>query len=258
MIDLLCAYLRMPFATDERESVLPAGERAVRRTAQGLLAARIRPYLDPEDHERNNPRHWPELYELNLAGAMLIDFNMSGCRFGPAIFTGAKFIGEAGFRYASFPSGVQFDDLVFGDGAEFNRVRFEVDANFMRARSKGYVSFHSVDFATDATFDDARFDDFCTFGSVSFGWNAFFRAVRFEEVDFQKASFERAAWFDKSWFHGAVDFQKAQFHARLDLDDSIGSPTATTYLGKRSMWPDGWTLGEAAGPGGEWRKLVQV
>jgi uncharacterized protein YjbI with pentapeptide repeats len=258
VIDLLCAYLRMPFAVSEQEAGQPTGEREVRHTAQGLLASRIRPYLDPEQHERRNPRHWAELYEFNLAGATLVDFDMSGCHFGPAIFTRARFIGEAVFRDAVFASGVQFDDVLFRDGAEFTSARFEVDANFMRVRCKKDAWFNSADFATDATFEDARFDDYCSFAHVSFGWNAFFGAVRFEEVDFQTASFKRAAWFDKSWFQGAANFQKAQFHARLDLADSIGSPTATTYLDKRSMWPAGWTLGEAAGPGGEWRKLVQT
>ncbi|MEJ2856508.1 MULTISPECIES: pentapeptide repeat-containing protein [unclassified Saccharothrix] len=99
VLDLLCAYLRMPYdpptdPTDDghRERTQ---EREVRLTAQRIATARLRPTVGPwYSIPAPNPLHWPGEFDLDLSGATLLDFGLTGCVVRTGTFRGARFHGK--------------------------------------------------------------------------------------------------------------------------------------------------------------------
>ncbi|MER5327054.1 pentapeptide repeat-containing protein [Streptosporangium roseum] len=99
----------------------PQEERQVRLTAQRILTAHLR-YDSLAPRRRRWPRrldlnrhHWPNT-RLDLAGAVLIDFDLSDCRVGGADFGEATFTGEARFIGATFSGGAWFGGATFTGG----------------------------------------------------------------------------------------------------------------------------------------------
>lgn len=248
IVNLLCAYLRMPYQppgdesdADHRERVQ---EREVRHTAQQVLASHLRP-----DDE---VRYWSEGLTLNLAGAVLVDVDFRHCRFGDADFGKAVFAGAAGFESTVFPGFASFSGAVFEDTAYFN----------------------SSEFAT-AVFSDATFHG-AEFGNTSFEV-AQFRRTRFCADDedqaeygpgdsFNAANVRSVAHFQGAMFHAGVDFS-AVANTRLVLDGAyFGGPTmfspaptssrhplvgpffhaqvSTAAVANHSTWPMNWVIGE--------------
>jgi uncharacterized protein YjbI with pentapeptide repeats len=127
----------------------PAQELQVRQTAQRLLADHLRRPLDLDlshefalnlSHEdaqgrKASPKKtfWPRI-RLDLSGATLVDFDMSGisvirANFRKATFSGAAefrkatFFGIAGFQGATFSLSGEFEGATFSDAALFDGVR---------------------------------------------------------------------------------------------------------------------------------------
>ncbi|MEU0884598.1 pentapeptide repeat-containing protein [Lentzea sp. NPDC005914] len=209
IVNLLCAYLRMPYAPpddetddDHRERVQ---EREVRRTAQQVLAAHLRP--------KDEAAFWGEAVEVNLGGATLIDADFSDCRFGSASFRMATFVDVAYFARAEFTGEARFVAAKFETLASFTAVQFEGPALFTGA------TFHSVGFRG------------CRFGGLAQFMDAKFRTYgpgfvgEFADVVFEKF----------------VTFQGAQFDGRVDFG---GARVSTGDAHARSIWPDDWAVGE--------------
>ncbi|MFC5186880.1 pentapeptide repeat-containing protein [Actinomadura harenae] len=185
IVNIICAYLRMPFPVErpepevseeelasltapDRVTLTSAGharatdweqERHVRLTAQRILGARLRPATD---------QFWADI-ELDLTGATLIDFSLFDCRvsrgfFHYATFTGdtlfsGEFSGDAEFHGAGFTGGlVGFVDLTFGGGAFFGRTTFTGHAVFGETRFTGRALFSDATFAGDTTFRGVTFE----------------------------------------------------------------------------------------------------
>ncbi|WP_229401991.1 pentapeptide repeat-containing protein [Micromonospora okii] len=133
--DAVCGYLRapLPFAVTGGLTPAEAGEVELRRDAQRLLAARLRPApttlvsrATPAPDAAEEGR-WPQI-DLSLCGATLVDLDLSGCRAGHADFTGAQFHGATRF------DGSTFAGAVFRlPGAE-GRASFHGDVTFAGAR----------------------------------------------------------------------------------------------------------------------------
>jgi hypothetical protein len=144
VLDVLCAYLRRPFAHQsftERPSdpnqVSPEGvhdqdrEREVRLTAQQLITDLL-PWGQDTDER---------VYHLDLTGAKLEYFRLSGRRLGrlkarraqfygitqfgaleatkPALFTGATFHGRVFAGGAHFNGGISFQETTFGREVDY-------------------------------------------------------------------------------------------------------------------------------------------
>ncbi|MFI6149663.1 pentapeptide repeat-containing protein [Streptomyces sp. NPDC051109] len=174
-IDVLCGYLRMPFAPEP-----PAGEQAfdawrrereVRKTVLRLIAARLRD---------DSVASWRG-YDLDFTGAVLDEAGFRGARFtgGEIIFVNALFVGHdrdqvvfdevefaegsyVYFRLAEFRSGqIRFDRATFSGGW----VTFD-NARFTGAR----VNFRDAAFtAGEVRFEGAEFTD----GLIDFAGSAF-------------------------------------------------------------------------------------
>ena len=150
-IDVLCAYLRMPY--DAKGKNVAEGEREVRRT----LFRVIRNHLRPEEH-------WSRVkwsaYRFSFEGAVLDRGDLSGAQLaegGHMTFHGVRFVGRFDFsRIRLNGSPMWFTKATFA--GEY--VKFD-DANF----SASNVRFDEAEFADGATSFRGVVDDAA---SVSF------------------------------------------------------------------------------------------
>jgi hypothetical protein len=161
VIDVLCAYLRMPHMPPIWDASAPLPEATsraveesqVRGTAQQLLADHLRcpsgvsgtaaQGLEP------NPAQsfWPGI-SLDLTGATLVNFSLRNASLRRAHFGRAAFLGEA-----------QFGGVSFLDDAWFERATFAQGAHFRGAVFRGYADFRWATFSGEAVFTGATFPD---------------------------------------------------------------------------------------------------
>jgi Pentapeptide repeats (9 copies) len=146
-------------------------ELLVRVTAQKIIADHVfTSELDtawPRDSSPSAPNFWLGM-ELDLAGAVLIDFTLHG-KVESGDFTGARFLGGANFAHAEFDGHAYFTNAQFEEGgAHFYGVWF------------GYRAvFSDADFGPDeAVFDAATFAGMTFFDDARFGGGVSFRGAR--------------------------------------------------------------------------------
>ncbi|SEO64329.1 Pentapeptide repeat-containing protein [Actinacidiphila rubida] len=199
-IEVLCAYLRLPYTA---EADLPAGDPALRqdflanREVRHTVIRLIRDHLRLDTDAR---RSWSG-HDLDFTGVVF-----DGGDFDEARFAG----GTVSFESARFTAG-----LVSFIGAEFTggRVSFTL-AQFAGSRvtfslarfAGGKVIFGSTQFAEGKVdFNGAAF----TGGTVAFGDAAFTGgAVSFDQAEFDGSTID----FNGAQFAGStIDFDGAQF-----------------------------------------------
>jgi hypothetical protein len=121
IVNVLCAYLRMPFAApgdppdndadDEAAAAVRAQyresiqEREVRLAAQRILAHHLR----PGDPAQPDETFWADI-DLDLTGATL---DLRDCRTHTATFTEAQFNGDARFHKTQFTGDARFREAQF-------------------------------------------------------------------------------------------------------------------------------------------------
>jgi uncharacterized protein YjbI with pentapeptide repeats len=221
IVDVICAYLRMPYTpplqpsasvlgqsylspgaarrprartlTDRPPHTTPTSrgsrqqhaeqERQVRLTAQNILlrnlgvtAQRRRRWW----HRTPPPAipAWPGI-RLNLIGALLLEFSLSGCQLDYADFTRAQFIGFAYFESAQFTGGASFEGSQFAGRANFGFAQFTGRADFEGSQFTGTADFGFVQFNRVAFFKGARFTDLADFAGAQFTGGAFFTRAQF-------------------------------------------------------------------------------
>jgi hypothetical protein len=199
-------------------------ERQVRMTAQRILANHLHP--DPEQVESTDGKFWSDI-DLDLTGAYLVDFSLSGCRVRVATFNHATFAGETCFREMScefaFIQGVSFVTGLDRDtfAADFRGARFLGDAWLAFTTFAGTPWFHADEFFCGANFNS-------------------------------HASFKGAV------FHKGARFDGALFAEAMDLTDAL----TRSGDGIPHTWPPGWATRPSAhdGPsvdaGGDWHDIV--
>jgi hypothetical protein len=251
VVDVLCAYLRMPPASTADHP--GRQEREVRLTAQRILHRHLQGSPgDPAAGTGQAARHWAGA-DLDLSGAWLEDFTLTGCDVGTARFDGARFEGPAALDRARFHGPVTFRDAHFGSDATFAGTQFAA-VGFDRAALDGRAWFGETEFGGDAAFDRTRFGaaaEFeralfrgeAEFGAAEFAGPAGFRRVRFAaSARFDRAHFGDAAMFDHARFDGDARFGQARFAATSDF----GGARADDWAPERpSSWPQGWTTRRA-------------
>ncbi len=163
IVDLFCAYLRMPYEPDAIEHAATRQELQVRQTAQRLLAHHLRRGDDPREPL---PTFWPDT-DLDLEDALLTDVDFSQCHVRRAGFNGARFEGDATFR-----------DACFTDLAVFDSAEFEGDTSFDGAEFDGRASFEQTIFHSEASFRAARFHGGSVLELADFRHDASADAVR--------------------------------------------------------------------------------
>ncbi|MBP2474002.1 hypothetical protein JOF53_002874 [Crossiella equi] len=292
IVNVLCAYLRMPYTPPDQDPISAAAppaatdqdaglgnspigsaesadqreererreqERQVRLTAQRILAARLSPGAD---HERPDEMFWPDI-DLDLTGAVLVNFDLSGCHARTVQFDMAEFAGDAsfdnvhfarraGFGKASFSGYASFNRVEFSGGANFGGVRFSGYAAFDRAKFAGWAGFARAKFAEDTSFDKAdfagnvsfhatKFDGDTSFDNVKFAENVRFSLTSFSKyVSFDRARFLKVANFDRAEFSGGVSFGNAEFVGDVGLKKMRVWVDSSEGVAQR--WPHGWSL----------------
>jgi uncharacterized protein YjbI with pentapeptide repeats len=249
IVDVICAYLRMPFSptapASKPEPEVAEGqeepgtesetetdgiggtwreERQLRLTAQRILAEHLRDdrAKDLQSADPPSPHFWSNI-RLDLTGATLIDFNlvngvMADANFrraafsGDALFGGAAFSGDALFGGTAFSGDALFGGTAFSGDALFGEAAFSGDALFGEAAFSGDAGFRKAAFSGAAGFRKAAFSGAAGFREAAFGGLAGFREATFgSDAWFNKAAFSHGASFDQATFSGDASFNQATF-----------------------------------------------
>ncbi len=258
IVNVICAYLRMPFSVagptsyhpepeatgDPKEGTWPETasrgngatgwqalydsgpelqERQVRLTAQRILTEHLRDDRNPDQRSARppGPRFWPDT-ELDLAGATLIDFSLYECHVTGADFAGATFSGPAWFRKTTFDGPARFAGATFVGEARFDWTTF-TSADFIGATFSGEATFDKATFSELATFGETTFGGYVRFSDATFSMLA-----GFDETTFGgQAGFERAtlkfAMFRKATFTGTARFDEANFPGLASFEEATFS-----------------------------------
>ena len=206
-VDVLCAYLRLPYDPDPGDDADPAqktayrANREVRHTIIRLIRAHLRP---------GSVVSWQGL-NFDFTGVVFDGGGFGGAEFsgGKVSFDGAEFSGgKVSFGGAQFSGG----EVIF-DGARFSGGEVIFDAQF----SGGKVSFNLARFSGGEVSFCARFSG----GTVSFGGAEFsggevgFDGAEFSggPVGFGGAEFSggEVSFFGVRFFGGWVHFDRARF-----------------------------------------------
>jgi len=266
IVDVICAYLRMPEAEPE------GADLEVRQTAQRILTRHLRPGA--------GDGYWPDL-AIDLRDATLLDLDASGCRFGsldlrdttfeantrfaeavfvePPRLRGASFTGtEVSFVGAELRAETTFEAVTFGCPVDFAGARFEESVRFDAQTSfEGPAMFRGVVFHRSALFEGVRFGANASFGRTTFQQGASFEHATFEgEVGFRRTRFSDMAMlrfvtfgvdvsFEDAVFEGHVDFARATFHGAALFTQATWARKGvfTNARANRSAhhaWPDGF------------------
>ncbi|WP_440072252.1 pentapeptide repeat-containing protein [Streptosporangium sp. OZ121] len=228
MIDVLCAYLRMPYAPDPGDHGNPAerlafaGLREVRHTIIRVITTHLRKEA-ATSWQRHNFDFTGVVFDGgDFTGA---EFSGSTIDFGNAVFSdGAVTFGDARFSggmvifdYAKFSGGtVIFDDAVFsGSAVGFNR------AMFLRSA----VSFNDAKFSGgEIDFNGAKFSG----GTVTFNHAEFSGGT----IDFREAKFSSSTidFGDAQFSGGTVTFDYAKFSGgKIGFDSAHFSGGTVTF-----------------------------
>ncbi|CCK32823.1 hypothetical protein BN159_8445 [Streptomyces davaonensis JCM 4913] len=229
-IDVLCAYLRLPYTA---ENDLPAGDTEARHTYLALREVRhtiIRLIRDHLRLEAEHPHSW-QGHDFDLTQVTFDGGDLSAARFsgGTVSFRDATFDGDTiNFRdVQSSGSTIDFSDATFRGGTvDFRGTTFSDGAVYFRATrfcggmvafSSAWVSGGTVDF-NHANFDGGAVDfsdAMFTGGTVDFsdahviGGRIDFNHATFEDgtVRFLSTTFSGLT----ARYRGAADFAGAQF-----------------------------------------------
>ena len=246
IVDVICAYLRMPFALPEGK---PPGEDApaeahtryeqrrqelqVRLTAQRILAAHLR--LNADQGRDAVETFWPDI-DLDLTEAQLHKLDLAMCRIKDAQFSRAQFSGGAAFIGTQFSGQAWFGKAQFSGEANFVNAQFSVETSFGRAQFSGDARFVRAQFRTSGYmwFDGVH---------VSGG------------VGFVGAEFSGQANFDEAQFSGQANFDRARFSEDARFDRARARPAED----RAHSWPATWSTREACeGEEDGWLYLVRV
>lgn len=212
-VDVLCAYLRMPYSpqphsyADEADLLAFHASREVRHTVIRVIGTHLQP---------DAPVPWSEL-----------NFDFTGVQFDGGDFSNAQFLGgNVSFVHASFVTGnILFTDARFSGG----KVAF-LEAGFGGAR----VYFTGARFSkTEVSFSRSGFD-----GST---------------LDFRGAEFDGArVWFDNSGFaSGTLDFSEAKFDGARVWFDSSGFVGGTLDFSRSALIKTAVSFGKCGFEAGE-------
>jgi hypothetical protein len=147
VLDVLCAYLRLPFAHEDfgdvvEDSAAAERERQVRRTAQQVIRS------VPADDSA---------YALDLSGARLDRFDLSGKRIAWLGAQGTTIVNGAAFTDTSFEGSAFFTGAEIHGPVEFVRTKFGSGTGFRGFTVHDEVTFDDVEFALPPDFGEATF-----------------------------------------------------------------------------------------------------
>ncbi len=275
-IDVLCAYLRLPYTA---EADLPAGDAEARHAYLALREVRHTVIRVVRDHLGLDPEHphsW-QGHDFDFTGVTFDggDFSYATFSGGTVNFHGSTFSGgTVNFHGSTFSGGtVNFREAVFSGGTvifhgstfsggtvDFREAVFsggEVDF-YVSTFSGGEVTFAGSTFSGSLiTFAGSTFSgSLINFIEATFsGATVDFRRARFSggDVYFRWSRFSRGdVYFDGSTFSGStVNFEEATFSgATVDFRGANGVPPAAVLPQEGGPLQAGLSLPPAWYPAG--------
>lgn len=198
-------------------------EQDVRRTIFVEMSKRSSALIKDEKDGmfKTNPRTWSN-FDFDFSRAPIF-YPLSNLTIEKAIFSSARFYGEADLRYTKFTGNATFRGATFGgklqfgnpfeslesvnfEGSTFNKsAYFEAlsilgEANFESSHFRGDARFR-LPFRGNARFENARFSGLAHFGASYFLGGA----------NFAKSTFMDDAYFCHSSFNKSANFKDAEF-----------------------------------------------
>jgi uncharacterized protein YjbI with pentapeptide repeats len=267
IVDVICAYLRMPYTPPQPSASVPGWsyrspgparrrriirplsdrsphatptfqqarhehaeqQRQVRLTAQNILSRNL--YL--VDQHR---RHWWHRTPPPAPAWPGIRLNLTGALLLEFSLAGCQ-LDYASFQKAQFTGRALFTGAQFLGGVLFTGAQFTGGADFWGAQFTGR-----------AEFEDAQFPGGADFTGAQFPGGAFFRDAQFpNRAFFEGAQFTGGAFFGGVQFLGGVLFTGAQFPGGADFEGARVASVAEPG----SVWPPGWTTRPANPDNGE-------
>ncbi len=249
IINNLCSYVRAPFPlaakTEYLQSdvdIVPANyvgdfvadqvmfreEQDVRRTIFAEISNRSSTFTkDKNGNVFVTPGAWAE-FDFDFSWAPIF-YPLSNFTIEKAIFSSARFYGDANFIKTSFIQNVDFSRATFNGKAKFNGSKFAQEATFnevvfnevadfsdqgdVKTFFGGSVSFNRAKFTHETNFNEADFAQKASFRNVTFTHKAnFFKTVFRHYTDFYKVIFEQPTTFFEAKFLGEKQEHYANFY----------------------------------------------
>lgn len=170
-----------------------------RRAVQRELVSHLRPGGD----------FWPGM-DVVAPGAILVDFDLSGCRVGRVDLVGAVFVGDARFDAATVTGDADLSGARFLRHAVLSEVLFARSVSLRQAVFTGNVSLRSAQVVGVLSAAGAKVSGRADLRGAEVHGAADFRGARFGgRALFGGVVFHRDALFSHVWFRGRTDVGSA-------------------------------------------------
>ena len=241
IINILCAYIRSPFALVSRyvELIQDAP------TAEGLYKNREQEfYIDKaglesekkvrlsiikeirhrlQGSKENAPGVWSN-FEYDFSGSIFfypVDFTHSYYA-KPVNFSGSVYWGEADFSYSTYMDEVYFSEPNYQGRAAFNGSIYQAEADFRGSTYRGSAGFARSTYRGGAYFSGSIYLSEAVFrGSVYRCAAAFNDSAYHYWVDLRGSTYQGAADFGGSTYQYWADFRGSTYRRWAYFNDSI-------------------------------------
>lgn len=246
IVDLLCAYLRMPFSIDFVNSPGSPGTRSQARLKTNRIRAPrsqdtrsfepvTRNYLSrilssPEASiDSPNRRNAQEL-EVRATAQNLLAEHLNPRNQSLHVSQSGKFwknidlnlSGAVLFNWKASDCHIRnanFDYARLFDGANFNGTHFHGRASFVGTKFFGIAGFRGAKFFGDAEFETAELGAWAIFSDVDFGECASFTSAQFGNLaDFRGSDFRGELCLSGAQINSGTTFLNARFHESVVAD----------------------------------------
>ena len=241
IINILCAYIRSPFALVSRYDELIQDA----PTAEGLYKNREQEfYIDKaglesekkvrlsiikeirhrlQGSKENAPGAWSD-FEYDFSGSIFfypIDFTHSYYT-KPVNFSGSAYWGEADFSYATYMDEVYFSESSYQGRASFNGSTYQAEADFRSSTYWDSAGFARSTYRGEVYFSGSTYLSEAVFrGSVYRCAAAFNDSVYHYWVDLRGSTYQGAADFGGSAYQYWADFRGSTYRRWAYFNDSI-------------------------------------
>ncbi|MDP9642873.1 hypothetical protein J2S53_002818 [Actinopolyspora lacussalsi] len=248
IVNLFCAYLRMPYTppdVEETSSQQESGQarrlglRSPERVRQGssplATLLTLAPTLAAAGSQLTDDDYQRQELQVRLTAQRLLVHHLhpqlrkEGERANGEFWEGmivnladaALFdwdfsycqVSRVEFASANFYGSADFSRAKLDGAATFSGARFHDEAEFVATHFDGSASFEEVQFDSSAAFVATRFYDVAVFDSAKFfGQSMFTFAQFYKNAGFVESRFYRDADFVEAFFLGSANFALGWFH----------------------------------------------
>ena len=223
IVNSLCSYIRSPFPLALKAEVLESDieptdyegnfikdqavfreEQDVRRSIFDEMSKRSSIVTEvSQDEVSVIPGPWSD-FDFDFSRAPIF-YPLDNLTIEKAIFSSARFYGEANFFKTTFIQNTDFSWVVFTGYANFFGTTFKGNADFSEATFTDEVIFNQATFIGNAFFYLTFFTDNVHLSKVTFTCNG----------DFSEASFKAESYFYWTTFNGNTNFSRATFTSNV-------------------------------------------